>query len=513
MKNFFGDLKSDFIAAIVVFLIAIPLCLGIALASGAPLFSGLIAGMVGGILVGFISKSHTSVTGPAAGLTSIVLSAINELGAFETFLLAVVIGGVLQIIMGILRMGVLNNYVPSSVIKGMLASIGIILIIKQIPHLVGFDESKKVDFSLFNHFQGNVWENIMETVNHIHPGATLIGFLCLGAMIAWERVPFLKKSVVPGPLAVIIIGTVINFFDDFIPAIKLKGEHLVNVPVSKSVNEFASFFTLPDFSQIGNQQVWIVGLTIALVATLESLLNIEAVDKLDKRKRNTPSNRELVAQGAGNIASGMLGGLPVTSVIIRGSVGISSGGKTKKTTIIHGFLILLMVGLLPVVLNQIPLATLAAVLIITGFKLAKPSMIKAIWKSGFNQFLPFIITIVAILAIDLLVGVVIGLVIGLIYVLRNDIKSAMEVTREKESAGDVSRIVLPQVASFIHKHKMRKRLNEIEAGTSVIIDASNCKYIDHDIAEAIKTFRDVNVKDKEIKLELVGFENKKGFQN
>lgn len=513
MNIFFKTLKKDSVAGLVVFLVAVPLCLGIAVASGASPFSGLISGIIGGIIVGLISRSHTSVSGPAAGLSAIVASSIHELGAFETFLLAVVIGGCIQIIIGLLRLGIIANYFPSSVIRGLLASIGIILIVKQIPHLIGFDKEKSVGFSLFDHFDANFVNNITETLSHFHVGACIIGGLSLVTMIIWDNIKFLKKSLIPGPLVVIVLGTLTSLLVNSFPHLELSGEHLVDVPISKSFNDFIGHLSHPDFSKISDTNVWIAAFTIALVASLETLLNIEAVDKLDRHSRNTPQSWELVAQGAGNITAGLIGGLPITSVVIRGSVGISSGSETKKTAIIHGILILVFAVFFPFILNYIPLSTLAAVLIMTGYKLSKPSLYIDSYKKGLDQFLPFIVTIIAILATDLLIGISIGLGLGLIYVLRNDIKSALKVNTEKQYNEEVERLVLPQVASFINKAKMREILNAVPRNSKIIIDASYTKYIDGDILEVIRNFKTIMAPEKNISLSLVGFKNKYGLND
>ena len=394
------------------------------------------------------------------------------MGTFETFLLALVIGGGIQILMGILRMGFLANYFPTSVIRGLLASIGIILIFKQIPHLIGFDKEKRVGFSLLDHFDGNFIENITTTFSHFHVGASIIGGLSLIILILWNKIKILKKSLIPAPLVVVLLSILATYIIGVSQNIQLASDHFVNIPISKSFDDFLTHFVHPDFKQIMRQDVLFAGITLALVASLETLLNIEAVDKLDRHSRNTPQSRELIAQGAGNMLAGLVGGIPVTSVVIRGSVGIASGSETKKTTIIHGLLILAFVAFLPMVLNLIPLAALAAVLIMTGYKLANPKFLTEMYKKGFAQFMPFIVTIIAILATDLLLGVCIGLVLGLLYILRNDIRSALQLTHEKQYNENVARIVLPQVTSFINKSKMRTILNAVPANSKIIIDAS-----------------------------------------
>lgn len=547
------NFKSDAIAGLVVFLVAIPLCLGIALASHAPLFSGLIGGIVGGIVVGLISKSNTSISGPAAGLSTIVAASIITLGSFEIFLWTVIIAGVIQVIMGLAKSGVIANYFPSSVIKAMLASIGIILIIKQFPHLIGHDKDTAVEFSLaamfakktvvvkgakaavlaitnvkngikpieHNWFESiyiNFIANAKDIFLDIHWGALIIGFLCLATMIAWDKVSFLKKSVIPAPLAVIVLGTTQNFIIEYVsPTLKLTGEHLVHVPVSKSISEFLSFFHHPDFNVFNDfnsiKVIFVGGLILAIVASLETLLNVEAVDKLDTHKRNTPTNRELIAQGIGNITSGLIGGLPITSVVVRGSVGIQAGSRSKMTTVIHGLLILVVVSLLPWSLNQIPNSTLAAVLIMTGYKLTKLKIFKEVYKSGYSQFIPFLITLICIFVFGLLNGILIGLVIGFVFVLRNDIKNSFNITSEKHYNENVMRISLPQIASFVNKANIRKILNGVPNNSKVIIDGSYSEYIDYDVREVIHNFKHVMSDDKKIDTSLVGFKKEFGLTN
>ncbi len=513
VTTFFKSLKKDTISGFVVFLVAVPLCLGIASASGltSP-FPALISGIIGGIVVGLISKSSTSVSGPAAGLSLIIASSIKDLGPFEIFLLAVVIAGGIQVLMGILRMGIIANYFPSSVVRGLLASIGLVLIIKEIPHFVGYDDDKKLEFAA-HIFSKHLYLDIWHALNHIHYGALVIGIICIAIMILWNNIKFLKKLPIPAPVIVIILGTIIGLLMEGGPEWALGSKHLVDVPVSKSFKEFSGFFVSPDFSKIMLPEVWIVGLTIAVVASLETLLNIEAVDKLDRHSRNTPQSRELIAQGIGNITAGLLGGIPVTSVVVRGSINISSGAETKKSTIIHGILILGVVALFPFILNLIPLSALAAVLIMTGYKLAKPKLFVDAFQAGWGQFLPFLVTVIAILGTDLLIGISIGLGLGIIFVLRNDIKSALKINSEKHYNEEVERLVLPQVASFINKAKMREILNGVPANSKIIIDASYTKYIDGDILEVIRNFKTIMAPEKKISLSLIGFKNKYGLND
>lgn len=512
MKYFFKTLKKDSVAGIVIFVVAVPLCMGIALASGAPTISGLISGVIGGIVVGLMSKSHTSVSGPAAGLSAIVLATISKLGAFETFLLAVVIGGGIQILMGLLRMGIIANYFPSSVIKGLLASIGLLLIYKEFPHLIGFDQEKKMEFSA-HLFDGNPFDNFENMITHFHPGSLLVGVISVIVMIMWDAIKPLKKGLVPGALVVVLLAVATHYAMFSSSLLRLEAEHMVNVPVNRGIMDFVGSLKHPNFALIGNMNVWIAGLTIAVVASLETLLNIEAVDKLDKHSRNTPGSWELIAQGVGNVVSGLVGGIPVTSVVVRGSVGIQAGAETKKASIIHGLLIFAFVLFLPRYLNLIPRAALAGILIMTGYKLAKPSLFLETFKKGMYQFLPFIATIIAILTTDLLIGISIGLALGIAFVLRNDIKSAVKITDEKHYNEEVSRLALPQIASFINKAKMRDILNKVPRNSKIIIDASDTRYIDGDILEIIRNFKNIMAPEKKISVSLIGFKNKYGLND
>lgn len=512
MNYFFKTLKKDSLAGIIVFLVALPLCMGIAMASGAPPISGLISGIIGGVIVGLLSKSNTSISGPAAGLSTIVAGQLLLMGNYQTFLLAVALAGGIQILLGVMRLGIIANYFPSSVIKGLLASIGIIIIYKEFPHLIGFDNEKKMEFST-HILDGNAFSNLEYTISHFHPGSLLIGVVSVLIIILWDNVKVLKKSIVPGPLIVLVVGVIIHYSIFNYDQLRLGAEHMVNVPVSRGFMDFIGSLKHPNFSMIGDLRVWIAAITIAGVASLETLLNIEAVDKLDKHSRNTPGSWELIAQGIGNTIAGLVGGIPITSVVIRGSVGISSGGETKKTAIIHGLLLFAFVLFLPRYLNLIPRAALAGILVMTGYKLAKPSLFIDTFNKGFSQFLPFLVTVVAIIVIDLPKGIAIGLFLGFIFVLRNDIKSALLVTEEKHYNEDVSRLVLPQIASFINKAKMREVLNKVPRNSKIIIDASDTRYIDGDILEIIRNFKNIMAPDKKISVSMIGFKNKYGLND
>ena len=469
----FKYIKEDLPAGLVVFLVALPLCLGIALASGAPLFSGIIAGVVGGIVIGFASGSNVSVSGPAAGLTVIVLNGITDLGNYNTFLLAVVIAGILQIILGYLKAGVIGYYFPSSVIKGMLAAIGIILILKQAPY---------------------------------HIMSIVIASISIAIILLWE-LPFVKKfpisKWVPGALIAVLVGTALNelvvFYD---PALKLINTQLVKLPVANSIQEFGQQFSFPDIASLSNPKVYILAFTIAIIASLESLLCTEAGDKLDPQKRITPTNRELKAQGIGNVISGLIGGLPLTAVIVRTSANVNAGSKTKLSAIIHGILLLISVILLASILNKIPLACLAAVLLVVGYKLAKVSLFKQMYKLGWEQFIPFIITVVAIQFSDLLKGITLGMIVAIFYILRANYRRDYIIHHDKLNNGGLIKIDLTEHVTFLNKGSLAKKLSQIDNGIKVVIDGTNAHYIDLDVLEIIYNFKETAV-NKNIEVELI----------
>lgn len=488
MKKLSLSISANLSSSLVVFLVALPLCLGIALASNAPLFSGLIAGIIGGIVVGVFSGSHVSVSGPAAGLTVIVATAIGKLPMFEAFLLAVVIAGMLQIILGYCKAGILGDYIPSSVIKGMLTAIGIILIFKQFPHLIGYDADFDGDESFEQLDHENTFSEISKALHYITPVAVIIGIISIGIQILWDKI-LVKKSkifkLIPAPLVVVLIGVAFNqYCIQNLPSYALQAEQMVSIPQAKTTQEFFSFFTFPQWSFISNYQVWIIALTIAIVASLESLLSIEAADALDPYKRVTPTNRELRAQGIGNIVSGLLGGLPITSVIVRTSANVNAGAKNKLSTISHGILLLLSVAFIPKLLNYIPLCSLAAILIYTGYKLANPSLFKAIYKKGWDQFLPFIITLVAIVLTDLLKGIIIGVAVGLFFVIRSNFKTAVFVVNDDNKY----LFRLRKDVSFLNKPIIKQKLEEVPENAYVLIDASRADFIDKDVIEVIEYF-------------------------
>ncbi len=500
-----STLKHDLIAGTVVFLVALPLCLGIALASGAEAFSGLLAGIIGGLVVGFVSGSHSSVSGPAAGLTAIVSVQIATLG-FEAFLLAVFIGGLLQIGMGLIKAGALSAFFPSSVIKGLLAAIGVILILKQIPHVFGHDSDPEGDMSFVQPDHENTFSELMRIADDLHPGATAIGLLSIALLVGWGKIKPLKNSIVPAPLVVVLLGVAINLFFKTLGGRWAIGEsHLVEVPIAESATEFLGFLTMPNFYQWNNPAVYVGGVTIAIVASLETLLNLEAVDKLDPQKRVSPPSRELIAQGCGNVAAGLLGAIPVTSVIVRGSVNCASGAKTKMSALFHGLLLLVCVGFLPAYLNLIPLSALAAILLVTGFKLASPQLFKQMWSEGRYQFAPFIITLTSIVLTDLLIGILIGLAVSILFILNSNLRAPIRRVVETRDGVELTRIQLADQVSFLNRAALDTIFNNAEAGSEYLIDATNTDFIDPDVLSLIRDFKDVSGPARGVKVNLKGF--------
>lgn len=494
--------STDFPSSVVVFLVALPLCLGIALASGAPLFSGLMAGIVGGIIVGLLSGSSLSVSGPAAGLTSIVLVAIQDLGTFEVFLLSVVVAGVLQIILGLVRAGSIGHFFPVAVIKGMLAGIGLILILKQIPHAVGFDADYEGDESFFQPDGRNTFSEILESLNYISPGAVIISIISVLLLISWNSNLLLRFRffrIVPAALAVVLVGIGLNaIYKISSPDLVISAQHLVSLP-SYSESGISAFFTFPDFSAWQNPKVYTTAITLAVVASLESLLSIEAVDKMDPARKLTPLNRELGAQGFGNVMSGLLGGLPVTSVIVRSSANVNAGARTKASAISHGAILLLSVVLIPQLLMLIPLSCLAGILLVTGFKLTKPSAFVEMFQKGWAQFLPFVATVLAVLFTNLLLGVFLGIVVALIFILITNFKKAMIIV----SDNDRYLIKFTKDVTFLNKAALRVELSKIPEGAQLVIDATQVSFVDADITETIIDFTET-AKSKNIKIEIHG---------
>jgi MFS superfamily sulfate permease-like transporter len=499
-ESFFKNIKYDIPAAIVVFLVAVPLCLGIALASGVSLFSGIIAGMVGGIIVTLFSNSSLGVSGPAAGLVAIVVGAIEQLGSFEIFLLAVVIAGAFQVLLGFLRAGTIGYYFPSSVIKGMLAGIGAIIILKQIPHALGDDKDYEGDQDFIQPDGENTFteifhafEDVLNPNLNLSWGPVIVALVSFAILILWQQ-NIIKKQKwalwVQGPLVVVITGIFLNLAFAGHEHLEIVPEHLVSLPVFDSWGSFAAEFKTPDFSAILNPEIYGVAFTLAVVASMESLLCAEATDKLDPHKRTTDLNRELKAQGIGNMVAGLIGGLPVTQVIVRSSANIQSGGRSRAAAFLHGILLLICAVSIPFVLNLIPLASLAAILIMVGLKLAKPSLFQEMWRLGWNQFLPFLVTIVAILLTDLLIGIGIGMVVALFYILRNNFRAPYIQGKEKDAAGnEVIRILLSEDVSFLNKSSIKQLLANIPEGSKVIIDASNTLHIDYDVIDIIEDFK------------------------
>ena len=513
--NLFANLKSDFASGLVVFLVALPLCLGIAMASGAPLFSGIISGVIGGIVVGYLSKSHISVSGPAAGLTAIILTAITDLGAFDVFLTAVFIAGLIQLALGFIKAGSISNYFPTNVIEGMLAGIGIIIILKQLPHAFGYDSDFEGDMAFAQADGNNTFSTLFGVLNHIQLGSIIISFVSLTILIVWDKITFLKKlKLVPGALVAVVIGVVLNeIFVATGSSLAIMKEHLVSLPVPTTLEEFKQIIVTPNFSGITNPQVWIVALTIAIVASIETLLCIEASDRMDVHKRYTDTNVELKAQGIGNIVSSLLGGLPMTSVVVRSSANNNAGAKSKMSAIIHGVLLLVSVLTIPLILNKIPLATLAAILILVGYKLAKPATFKHFWDNGKYQFIPFIATLLAVVFMDLLKGVALGIIISIIFILRGNLKRAYSFRKEEYVDGDVIHIDLAQEVSFLNKSAIKLTLNEIPENSRVIINAHDTVYIAHDILDLIREFKATRAKDENIKVKLKGFKKEYQLEN
>ncbi len=504
-----STLPKDLSAGLVVFLVALPLCLGIALASNAPPFAGILSGIVGGLLVGVLSGSHTSVSGPAAGLTAIVAAQIGNLGTFQTFLLAVMLAGVIQIVLGVCRAGFIAAFFPSSVIKGLLAAIGVILILKQIPHVVGHDPDPEGDMAFEQPDHENTFTEIWASFSDIQGGALMVGLLSIGLLVLWDKVPKLKKSLIPAPLVVVVLGVVINqILKSLKSSLEISSSHLVQVPVAQSLGDFAGFLQMPDFQSLSNPAVYTAAITIAIVASLETLLNLEAVDKIDPEQRSSPPNRELLAQGAGNLVAGLIGGLPMTSVIVRSSVNINSGGKTKVSAIFHGVLLFGCVLLVPGWLNEIPIAALAAILLMTGLKLASPKLLKQMWSEGRSQFLPFIITVVAIVFTDLLVGILIGLGVSICFILHSNMRRPLRKVMEHHITGDVLRIELSNQVSFFSRATLDKTLREVPRGGHVLIDARNTDYIDADILDLIQDFESNTAKAHGVTLSLRGFKDR-----
>ncbi len=511
MKNYFTEIKHDLPASIVVFFVAVPLCLGIALASGAPLFSGIIAGIIGGIVVGVASGSPLGVSGPAAGLAVIVLTSIATLGgSWEAFLLAVVLAGIIQLVLGYAKAGFIAYFFPSSVIKGMLTGIGLLIILKQIPHALGWDKDTEGDVAFLQRDGENTFSEIFKALEFMTPGALLIAAISLGILILWDKVLSQKHKIfgmLNGPLVVVVLGIVMNYlYQNGTLDFSLAADQVVSIPVPENLAGFFAQFTLPDFSAITNWQVWKIAFVLAIVASLETLLCVEATDKLDPYKRVTPTNRELKAQGLGNVLSGLIGGLPVTQVIVRSSANISFGGRTKMSAILHGVFLLISALTIASILNMIPLASLAAILLMVGYKLAKPALFKQMYKLGWEQFVPFAVTIIVILLTDLLTGITAGMIMGGFYALRRSYRNShyMKEAMTTKNGVNTYHLVLAEEVSFFNKASVVRELEEIPENSKVIIDCTNSKSIDYDVVELIKNYES-NAKSKNIVVEKINF--------
>ncbi|RYZ30237.1 MAG: SulP family inorganic anion transporter [Chitinophagaceae bacterium] len=499
--------KSDMLSGLVVFLVALPLCLGIAVASGAPPFAGIITGVIAGLVVGYLSGSNVSVSGPAAGLIAIVLAAITDLG-YEPFLVAVVIAGLIQLTLGIVKAGSISSYFPTSVIEGMLVAIGIIIIKKELPHAIGYDKAHEGDwFALEAGANSGFFTEIINSINYAHMGAIIVTVVSIAILIAFNKIAFLKKiKAIPGALIVVIAGIIINeLFKASGSNLAISQAHLVTLPTSSSVSEFFGHFTTPNFAAFTNPKVWIVGLTIAIVASIETLLCLEAGDKMDPLRRFSSANRELRAQGVGNILTGLIGGLPMTSVIVRTSANINAGAKTKISAMSHGLFLLVAVVSIPFLLNKIPMASLAAILIMIGLRLASVKTFKHMYHAGKYQFVPFIVTVVAVVFTDLLKGVGIGLAVSIFFLLKGNMRLAYFFKKEKHHEGENIHIDLAQEVSFLNKAAIKQTLAHLPKNSTVVIDAANTVYIDYDVLEMIREFMNVGSKDKNITVRLKNF--------
>lgn len=498
---------ADFKAGIVVFLVALPLCLGIAMACKVSLFSGIITGAIGGILVTIFSGSKFSVSGPAAGLTAIVISSITQLGSFELFLAATIVAGFIQIILGIMKAGTIGNFIPNAVIKGMLAGIGIILIIKQIPHLFGYDKDPEGDEEFIQIDGENSFTELIHMINYITPGAIIIGLVSIGILIMAER-PFYKKdkllSNLPGPLLAVAFGILLNIAFKGYANLSIDAQHLVNLPTIQSFSDLQDNLSFPNFSKIGTSSFWIIAFTLAIVASLETLLGIEAIDKIDPEKNESDTNKELIAQGIGNITTGCIGGLPLTSVIVRSSANINSGAKSKLSTIIHAILLIACVLFFPFILSAIPNACLAAILLLTGLKLTKFSIFKEQWRFGPEQFIPFVMTILIMLLKDLLWGVSIGILVAIFFIIRDNIKLSFETSKDIINNQQYFLLKLPQHVTFFNKGFLIKFLKTVTPNSNIIIDCSINKKINRDAKDVIIDFIE-NAHKKNITSELINF--------
>lgn len=500
-------LKFDVVAAVVVFLVAIPLCLGIALASGAPLISGILSGVIGGIIVGGLSGSQVSVSGPAAGMAAVVVAAVTQLGDYNTFLLALFLGGIIQIIIGSLRAGFVADYVPSNVVQGLLCAIGILLIIKQLPLAftlsADFNELKT---HLLETTEGITLSPLLALSNHINAGAMLITFISLSILIYFDKTKNKIFKEIPAPIIVVMIGVFLNeiFMWTNSPLIQ-DSPQLVNIPKTTGLHDFIGQLEFPNWAAWSNPHIYLYAFIIGIVASLESLLNLKAGEKIDKKRRHSSTNQELIAQGAGNLTAGLIGAIPITSVIVRTSINIQAGSKSKVSTVLHGVFILFAVMLIPGALNKIPLSSLAAILIYTGYKLNKPSIYLNIYAQGIDRFIPFIVTVISIIAFNLLSGILIGLSISLFYILKSNSQARINIVKEIYPKGTISRLILPQQITFLNKAPLIAELDSIPKHSRLIIDARYTHYIDKEILEFLKEFKEEQAPRKHIALNLTGF--------
>lgn len=502
------SLSRDLPAGIAVYLVALPLCLGIALASDAPLTAGLISGIVGGIVVGLLSGSHTSISGPAAALAAVVAVLIAEIGSFRGFLVAVVIAGLIQVVLGLVRAGFIASFFPSSVIKGLLAGIGALLILTQIPHVFGYDANPQGHMAFSRADGANTFSELWRTVSDLHPGASLIGLVSVAALLLWNRSARLSESVLPGALFVVLISVAVNALLGMLgTGWRVEGEHLVRVPVIDGVTDGARLLVFPDWAVLTNPSVYVAAVTLALVATLVTLLNLEAIDQLDRQQRISPPNRELVAQGAGNLIAGLVGGLPMTSVIVRSTVNINANGKTKLSALVHGFLLLGSVLLIPRLLNAIPLAALAAILLVTGFSLASPKLVRQMWREGYQQFVPFVATAIMIVITDPLTGVLVGLGIAFTFILWSNYRRPLRVVYEQYLSEEVVRLELANQVSFLNRAALERTLRSVKPGAHVLLDARNTDYIDPDILDLIEDFQEKIAPAHGVSVSLLGFKS------
>ena len=512
-KDFFSSLSSDLPAGLVVFFVALPLCLGIALASGAPIISGLISGIIGGVVVGALSGASIGVSGPAAGLAVIVVSALNELGSFEIFLCSVFLSGFFQILLGYLRAGIIAYYFPSSVITGMLSGIGLLIILKQIPHALGLDRNPEGQLSFFQPDGLNTFTELGDAFSAISYGPFIIALMSLTLLLLWES-PIIKRSPIkalPGAVLAIVFASLFGFLFQGHSSLSLTSDQFVQIPELKSFSDVGLLLRFPDFSALfTNLAVYRVALVIAVVASIETLLCVEATDKIDPRKHITPTNRELKAQGVGNILSGLIGGLPITQVIVRSSANAQAGSQTKASTIIHGVLLFLCTVFFHDLINQIPLAALASILFLVGYKLAKPSVFKKMWSQGSSQFIPFLITVVGILSTDLLTGVGAGLLAGVIAILYENFRLPFSIIKFEEKGKKCIKVLMAQQVTFLHKASLLSTLNSLPENTSIYIDAAHSTYIHPDVEEMMEDFLETaKLKNQKVTIEIHPKDNRK----